>query len=129
MTQEQKDYNTATAWCNEYATSDTYEVAHKAVKFGLEEGRKEGILELFDQCEEFRHENMQIKEKLIWWKKLVQDMCTVMGNSPDFVEVCLEEWVKKMADTEDEEQELKMVENIRDRLLSIKPTEWKDCEI
>lgn len=40
------------------------------------------------------------------------------------VYVCMEDWIKKMADKEEQGNLLKMAESIEDRLYKIKPHEW-----
>lgn len=61
---------------------------------------------------------------LDFWKKLVTDMVVVLGNDPYMAATAMEEWVKKMADTEDEKELLDLVDDIETRLLTVKPHEW-----
>lgn len=51
MTDEEKDKNIATAWCYEYANSESFDIAHQAVLYGLAEGRCEllGIIQVKDK--------------------------------------------------------------------------------
>jgi len=61
-----------------------------------------------------------------FWKKLCQDMVEVLGNDPYMVATSMEGWVKKMTDTEDEKRLLDLVNDIENRLLSVKPHEWNE---
>lgn len=77
-------------------------------------------MKTYEQC---------VKEHDIkWWQKLAQDMCVAMGNSTDYVAVCLEEWVEKMWDCEEEEKGKKLVESISKRLNEVHPIEWSEIE-
>lgn len=58
------------------------------------------------------------------WRELARDIYTVLGNSNSMVYVCMEDWIKKMADKEEQGNLLKMAESIEDRLYKIKPHEW-----
>ena len=61
----------------------------------------------------------------LWWG-LTRDMCTCLGNSSSTVYVALEGWIKKMADTDEQENLLRLATSIEDRLYAIKPHEWND---
>ena len=61
-----------------------------------------------------------------FWKDLCQDMVEVLGNDPYMVATAMKGWVKKMADTEDERRLLDLVNDIENRLLSVKPHEWNE---
>lgn len=63
---------------------------------------------------------------LDFWKKLVTDMVVVLGNDPYMAATAMEEWVKKMTDTEDQKELLDLVDDIETRLLSVKPHEWNE---
>ena len=65
-------------------------------------------------------------EKMKKYGKLLQDICTVMGNDPYMVSVGLENRVKVLWDSSEEKEGLKMVENIENRLLKIKPQDWAE---
>ena len=67
-------------------------------------------------------------EKMKKYGKLLQDMCTVMGNDPYMVSVGLENRVKVLWDSSEEKDGLKMVEDIENRLLEIKPQDWAEIE-
>ncbi len=61
---------------------------------------------------------------LTFWKKLVTDMVVALGNGPYMAATAMEIWVKKMADTEDQKELLELVNDIKNRLLTVKPHEW-----
>ncbi len=67
-------------------------------------------------------------EKMKKYAKLLQDICTVMGNDPYMVWRGLEQRVLVLWDKSEEEKGLKMTENILDRLLKIKPQDWAEIE-
>lgn len=67
-------------------------------------------------------------EKMKGYAKLLQDICTVMGNDPYMVSVGLENRVKVLWDSSEEKDGLKMVEDIENRLLKIKPQDWAEIE-
>lgn len=67
-------------------------------------------------------------EKMKKYGKLLQDICTVMGNDPYMVSVGLENRVKVLWDSSEEKDGLKMVEDIENRLLKIKPQDWAEIE-
>ena len=79
------------------------------------EGRDLEIKELKEQV-----------EKMKKYGKLLQDICVVLGNDNFMVAVQLESVVKKLWDTSEEKEGLKMVEDIENRLLKIKPQEWTE---
>ena len=80
--------------------------------------------ELTDRCKGLE---AQI-EKMKKYAKLLQDICTVMGNDPYMVSVGLENRVKVLWDSSEEKDGLKMVEDIENRLLEIKPQDWAEIE-
>lgn len=88
--------------------------AHKDAENQLEEKDKR-IAELEVQL-----------EKMKKYGKLLQDICVVLGNDNFMVAVQLESVVKKLWDTSEEKEGLKMVEDIENRLLKIKPQEWAE---
>ena len=65
-------------------------------------------------------------EKMKKYGKLLQDICVVLGNDNFMVAVQLESVVKKLWDASEEKEGLKMVEDIENRLLEIKPQEWAE---
>ena len=65
-------------------------------------------------------------EKMKKYGKLLQDICTVMGNDVYMVSVGLENSVRVLWDSSEEKEGLKMVEDIENRLLKIKPQEWAE---
>ena len=67
-------------------------------------------------------------EKMKKYGKLLQDICVVMGNDPYMVWRGLEQRVLILWDKSEEEEGLKMAENILDRLLKIKPHEWAEID-
>ncbi len=75
--------------------------------------------------EEIKELKAQI-EKMKKYGKLLQDICTVMGNDPYVVSVGLENRVKVLWDSSEEENGLKLVEDIENRLLEMKPHEWAE---
>ena len=67
-------------------------------------------------------------EKMKKYGKLLQDICTVMGNDPYVISVGLENRVKVLWGSSEEKDGLKLVEDIENRLLEIKPQEWAEIE-
>ena len=67
-------------------------------------------------------------EKMKKYGKLLLDICDVMGNDPYMVWRGLEQRVLILWDKSEEEEGLKMAENILDRLLKIKPHEWTEID-
>lgn len=67
-------------------------------------------------------------KKLKKYAKLLQDICTVMGNDVYMVSAGLESRVKLLWDASEEKEGLKMVEDIENRLLEIKPQDWAEIE-
>ena len=67
-------------------------------------------------------------EKMKKYGKLLQDICVVLGNDNFMVSVQLESVVKKLWDKSEEEEGFKMVDDILNRLLEIKPQEWAEIE-
>ena len=65
-------------------------------------------------------------EKMKLYAKLLQDICVVLGNDNFMVAVQLESVVKKLWDVSEEKEGLKMVEDIENRLLKIKPQDWAE---
>ena len=65
-----------------------------------------------------------MEHDLNFWKKLVTDMVILLGNDPYMVATAIEDWIKKMADIEDEKRLLELNDDVMHRLLSIKPHEW-----
>lgn len=59
----------------------------------------------------------------LWWG-LTRDMCTCLGNSSSMVYIAMEGWIKKMADTDEQENLLRLATSIEDRMYAIKPHEW-----
>lgn len=68
------------------------------------------------------------KNKLKKYAKLLQDICTVMGNDIYMVSAGLESIVKILWDSSEEKEGLKMVKSIENRLLEIKPQDWAEIE-
>ena len=63
------------------------------------------------------------KDKL-FWQKLCRDLVTVFGNSPEYLYVAGESWIKKMCDKEYVDYNMKLLESIVKRLNAVKPHEW-----
>lgn len=66
----------------------------------------------------------ELNKQVTRWRELTRDICTVLGNSNSMVYVCMESWIKKMADNDAQEQLLEMATSIENRLYEIKPHEW-----
>lgn len=81
-----------------------------------------------DWANERENENVELIGKLKKYAKLLQDICIVMGNDIYMVSVGLESRVKILWDASEEEEGLKMVEDIENRLLEIKPQDWAEIE-
>ena len=79
------------------------------------------------QTEQINKLEQQI-EKMKKYGKLLQDICTVMGNDPYMVWRGLEQRVLILWDKSEEDKGLKMAENILDRLLEIKPQDWAEID-
>jgi len=80
--------------------------------------------ELTDKVKELEAQIKKMKK----YGKLLQDICVVMGNDPYMVWRGLEQRVLILWDKSEEEEGLKMAENILDRLLKIKPHEWTEID-
>ena len=65
-------------------------------------------------------------EKMKKYAKLLQDICVVLGNDNFMVSVQLESVVKKLWDKSEEENGFKMVDDILNRLLEIRPQDWAE---
>jgi flagellar motor component MotA len=65
-------------------------------------------------------------EKMKKYGKLLQDICIVMGNDPYVVWAGLQNRVKTLWDTDEEERGYKMTENILDRMLKITAVDWAE---
>ena len=95
-------------------------------KKGMEyQGIKELVIENDNLIKRVKRLEEQI-EKMKKYGKLLQDICVVLGNDTFMVAVQLESVVKKLWDTSEEKEGLKMVEDIENRLLKIKPQEWAE---
>lgn len=81
-----------------------------------------------DWANERENENVELIIKLKKYAKLLQDICTVMGNDIYMVSAGLESRVKILWDYSEEKEGLKMVEDIENRLLEIKPQDWAEIE-
>lgn len=81
-----------------------------------------------DWANERENENVELIRKLKKYAKLLQDICTVMGNDIYMVSAGLESRVKILWDASEEKEGLKMVEDIENRLLKIKPQDWAEIE-
>lgn len=81
-----------------------------------------------DWANERENENVELISKLKKYAKLLQDICTVMGNDVYMVSAGLESRVKILWDSSEEKEGLKMVEDIENRLLEIKPQDWAEIE-
>ncbi len=77
-----------------------------------------------ETTKELQEENNRLKR----YAKLLQDICSVMGNDPYMVNAQLVKVVTRLWDTSEEKEGLKMCDNILDRLLEIKPQEWAEIE-
>ena len=83
----------------------------------------------FQSCKEYADKIKELEqqiEKMKKYGKLLQDICTVMGNDIYMVSVGLENRVKVLWDSSEEKEGLKMVEDIENRLLKIKPQDWAE---
>ena len=97
--------------------SESVAINHKDLEYKVSviEQRNKRIAELKQQI-----------EKMKKYGKLLQDICTVMGNDIYMVSVGLENRVKVLWDSSEEKEGLKMVEDIENRLLKIKPQDWAE---
>lgn len=60
------------------------------------------------------------------WRDLCRDIVTVLGNDPYYLRSCMDSWIKKMYDSDEEENGQKLADDILNRLTKIKPHEWGD---
>ncbi len=60
------------------------------------------------------------------WRDLCRDIVTVLGNNPYMAYTCMDSWIKKMCDTDDEKRMTDLANDILNRLTKIKPHEWGD---
>lgn len=93
----------------------------------LEEANTD-LKQSLDWANERENENVELIIKLKKYAKLLQDICTVMGNDIYMVSAGLESRVKILWDSSEEKEGLKMVEDIENRLLEIKPQDWAEIE-
>lgn len=88
-----------------------------------------GVAKIISKEKDERIKELEVQiEKMKKYGKLLQDICTVMGNDPYMVSVGLENRVKVLWDSSEEKEGLKMVEDIENRLLKIKPQDWAEIE-
>lgn len=88
-----------------------------------------GVAKIISKEKDERIKELEVQiEKMKKYGKLLQDICTVMGNDPYTVSVGLENRVKVLWDSSEEKEGLKMVEDIENRLLKIKPQDWAEIE-
>lgn len=125
---------------NGYALGCTvprFEVAKKAFLAGRQSNNKQitdleetnaDLKQSLDWANERENENVILIGKLKKYAKLLQDICTVMGNDIYMVSAGLESRVKILWDASEEKEGLKMVEDIESRLLEIKPQDWAEIE-
>ena len=102
--------------CHNYDSEKDLEKANADLKQSL------------DWANERENENVELIGKLKKYAKLLQDICIVMGNDTYMVSAGLESRVKILWDTSEEKEGLKMVEDIENRLLEIKPQDWAEIE-
>ena len=100
---------------------------------GAVELRDARIYDLHKEVEELEKrleetENVKFIGKLKKYAKLLQDICTVMGNDIYMVSAGLESRVKNLWDSSEENDGFIMVEDIENRLLEIKPQDWAEIE-
>lgn len=93
----------------------------------LEEANAD-LKQSLDWANERENENVELISKLKKYAKLLQDICVVMGNDTYMVSAGLESRVKILWDSSEEKEGLKMVEDIENRLLEIKPQDWAEIE-
>lgn len=93
----------------------------------LEEANAD-LKQSLDWANERENENVILIGKLKKYAKLLQDICVVMGNDTYMVSAGLESRVKILWDSSEEKEGLKMVEDIENRLLEIKPQDWAEIE-
>ena len=88
-----------------------------------------GVAKIISKEKDERIKELEVQiEKMKKYGKLLQDICTAMGNDPYMVSVGLENRVKVLWDSSEEKEGLKMVEDIENRLLKIKPQDWAEIE-
>lgn len=89
------------------------------------DGFKDGAEFGYNKAKEEMQEQI---EKMKKYGKLLQDICSVMGNDPYIVWRGLEQRVLILWDKSEEEKGLKMAENILERLLKIKSQDWAEID-
>ncbi len=67
-------------------------------------------------------------EKMKKYGKLLLDICEVMGNDPYVIWAGLQNRVKTLWDTDEEERGYKMTEDILDRMLKITAVDWAEID-
>jgi hypothetical protein len=93
----------------------------------LEEANAD-LKQSLDWANETENVNVRFIGKLKKYANLLQDICTVLGNDIYMVSAGLESRVKILWDFSEEKEGLKMVEDIENRLLEIKPQDWAEIE-
>lgn len=59
------------------------------------------------------------------WRKLCRDIITVLGNDPYMAYTCMDSWIKRWCDKDEEKQVSKLANDILKRLNEIKPQDWE----
>ena len=59
------------------------------------------------------------------WRDLCRDIVTVLGNDPYMAFACMDSWIKKMRDKDDEKQMSELANSILKRIKDIKPQDWE----
>lgn len=65
-----------------------------------------------------------LKEKVLFWQGLVKDITTVLGNNTDMFHECMDSWITRMVDDDDEARMRSLANSIAERLHSVKKIEW-----
>ena len=78
-------------------------------------------------CKKVEELEQQI-EKMKKYGKLLLDICEVMGNDPYVIWAGLQNRVKTLWDTDEEERGYKMTEDILDRMLKITAVDWAEID-
>ena len=80
---------------------------------------------LREQNKALQRDLEEYKAKYRRWHNFTQDICVVFGDST-YTQVAMENWIKKMCDSDQEELYLKLSRKVGKDLFAVMPHEWDD---
>lgn len=82
---------------------------------------------LREQNKSLQRDLEDYKAKYRRWHNFTQDICVVFGDST-YTQVAMENWVKKMCNSDEEGRYLELVRKLGRDLFEVMPHEWNDPE-